>query len=131
VDLYLYPRDAGRGGHDVQLRITRGYEDTFLQLRPPEAGWGVHDVLLYAASRLVVTTAGPPPGFPTQYAGLRYFSGTVKELCLVALADGSGGLRIVKNGTTYSAYLVDVTDPNASGVRVQTPSGVKAIRLKT
>lgn len=71
------------------------------------------------------------PSFPTQYSGLRYYSVTVKELCLVAVADAVGGVRVVKNGTTYSAYLVDTSDPNASGVRVQTGAGVKAIRLKT
>lgn len=72
-----------------------------------------------------------PPSFPAQFAGLRYFSGTVKELSLVATVDGNGGMRIVKNGVTYSVYLVDVADPNASGVRVQTPAGVKSVRLKT
>lgn len=78
------------------------------------------------------TTVAPGGGsFPTQFAGLRYFSGTVKELCLVALGDASGGVRVVKNGTTYSAYLVETSDPNASGVRVQTGVGIKAIRLKT
>lgn len=57
------------------------------------------------------------------------------SLCLVAEADapsGMGGVvKIDKNGTLYSAYLVETTDPNASPVRVQTSSGTKAIRLKT
>jgi hypothetical protein len=69
--------------------------------------------------------------FPTQFAGLRVFSGGVKELCLVAVADGNGGMRVQKNGVTYAVYLVDVADPNASGVRVTTPTGTKAVRLKT
>ena len=73
------------------------------------------------------------PVFPTQYAGLRYFHGTVKELCLVATADAPAGnqWRVVKNGTTYVVYLVDTGDANASGVRVNTTGGVKAARLKT
>lgn len=71
--------------------------------------------------------------FPTQYAGLRYFLGTVKELALVALADAPAGdqWRIRKNGTDYAVYLVDTTDPNASQIRVQTSEGLKAARLKT
>lgn len=75
----------------------------------------------------------PSLSFPTQYAGLRFFKSTVQELCLVALADAPAGAqwRIDKNGTTYAVYLVDTTDPDASHVRVETPSGVKAARLKT
>ena len=75
----------------------------------------------------------PTSSFPTQYAGLRFFKTTVQELCLVATADAPAGAqwRIDKNGTTYAVYLVDTTDPNASHVRVQTPAGTKAARLKT
>lgn len=71
--------------------------------------------------------------FPTQYSGLRYFLGTVRELSLVALADAPPGnqWRVVKNGTTYAVYLVDTTDPNASQIRVRTSAGVKAARFKT
>jgi hypothetical protein len=71
--------------------------------------------------------------FPTQFAGLRYFLGTVKELCLVALGDAPAGdqWRIRKGGTDYAVYLVDTTDPNASQVRVHTNDGLKAARLKT
>lgn len=71
--------------------------------------------------------------FPAQFAGLRYFLGTVKELCLVALGDAPTGpqWRIRKGGTDYAVYLVDTTDPNASQVRIETGAGVKAARLKT
>ena len=71
--------------------------------------------------------------FPVQFAGLRYFLGTVKELCLVALGDAPAGdqWRIRKGATDYAVYLVDTTDPNASQVRVQTSEGMKAARLKT
>jgi hypothetical protein len=76
-----------------------------------------------------------PPSFPTQYAGLRYYSGSVKELCLVAEADapsGMGGVwKITKGGVNYAVYLVETSDPNASGVRLQTSSGIKSARLKT
>ena len=37
-------------------------------------------------------------------------------------------LRVQKGGTTYGIGVVDTTDPNASRIRVQTPSGVKALR---
>jgi hypothetical protein len=80
-----------------------------------------------------------PPGgggFPTQYAGLRaFFQSAVHDLCLVAFGDapaGMGGvLPIEKGGSTYAVYLVETTDPNASPIRIQTTTGVKAIRLKT
>lgn len=72
--------------------------------------------------------------FPTQIPGLRaYYSGGVKELCLVAVADapsGMGGVvKIKKGGTTYAIYLVETTDPNASLVRIKTSTGVKSCRL--
>ena len=97
--------------------------DVFLRTVPSDAD--PHDVRLYPKPDAVT--------FPTQYAGLRYFKGTVLELCLVATADAPAGdqWRIDKNGTTYAVYLVDTTDPNASPVRIQTDAGVKAARFKT
>ena len=85
---------------------------------------------IYMASPLA-TVGGV--SFPTQYSGLRYFLGTVRELCLVALGDAPAGdqWRIRKNATDYAVYLVDTTDPNASQVRLQTSAGLKAARLKT
>jgi hypothetical protein len=76
---------------------------------------------------------GGGSAFPAQIAGLRYFLGTVKELCLVALADAPTGdqVRIRKGGTTYALYLVDPADPNASEIRIRTSGGTKAVRLKT
>jgi hypothetical protein len=70
--------------------------------------------------------------FPTQFSGLRYFHGSIKELCLVAVADAPLPVwRVRKGATTYAVYLVDTTDPNASTVRIRTASGTKAARLKT
>lgn len=37
-------------------------------------------------------------------------------------------LRIAKNGVIYGIALVDPGDPNDSGVRIQTSSGIKALR---
>lgn len=81
-------------------------------------------------------TVAPPgaPGFPTQYPGLRFYdNGSVQSLCLVAVADAPSGdrLTIWKGGVPYAVYLVDTTDPNASTIRIQTESGVKALRLLT
>jgi hypothetical protein len=101
-----------------------------------------HQVFAYANNgtgvyarpgRWVFETVSDALPFPTQFAGLRYFLGTVKELCLVALGDAPAGdqWRIRKGGTDYAVYLVDTTDPNASQVRVNTGAGVKAARLKT
>ena len=74
--------------------------------------------------------------FPTQYSGPRaQIAGTMQGLCLVAAGDGNpditGKLRIAKGGTIYDIYLVETTDPEAGAIRIQTPSGVKAIRKLT
>jgi hypothetical protein len=68
-----------------------------------------------------------------QFAGLRYFFGSVLELALIDPADAPAGdqWRIDKNGTTYAVWLVDTSDTNASRVRVYTNDGIKAARLKT
>lgn len=93
------------------------------------------DVVARAATYYQSSVVVPPPSFPTQYAGLRYQGGSVKELCLVAIADaptGQGGVwKINKGGVDYAVYLVDTSDPNASGVRIQTTTGTKSARLKT
>ena len=75
-------------------------------------------------------------GFPPQFAGLRtYYNGAVRELCLVAEADapaGMGGvIKIDKGGTLYAVYLVEISDPDATPVRVRTTTGTKAVRIKT
>lgn len=119
-----------RGGDGYYLRSDRSPRiEGFLyaHLGPQTTGY----LRPYGRYADAVDAGGPP--FPTQYAGLRYFLGTVKELCLVALADAPTGnqLRIRKNGTDYVVYFVDTTDPNASQIRVQTATGVKAARLKT
>jgi hypothetical protein len=86
------------------------------------AGWYDAGFLEFAAS-----------SFPNQVSGLRYFHGTVRDLCMVAWADAPAGNRLAvrKNGVTYAAYLVPTTDPNASAVRVKTTAGIMAIRFKT
>lgn len=102
------------------------------------------DGWLYPASGhdfRVRTYAGPIArgavvAFPTQFLGLRiFYGGTVKDLCLVAVADaptGMGGqLSVDKNGTTLCIYLVETSDLLASAVRIETTAGTKSIRLKT
>jgi len=74
--------------------------------------------------------------FPTQYGFLSVRkTGSTIILCAVGTADapaGMGGqLRVYKGGATYSLYLVETTDPNASPLRIQTSTGIKAVRLKT
>jgi hypothetical protein len=101
----------------------------------------VPDVFLYpgAASPGDVvlrdpTVAGGGGGFPTQYPGLRcYYGGAVHELCLVAAADYVAGSALFLRGASalYAVYLVDPSDPNASPLRVPTPAGLRALRLKT
>lgn len=88
------------------------------------------DGYLHLARSWIDVVAG---AFPTQFAGLRYFLGTVRELALVALADAPSGdqWRIRKNSTDYAVYLVDISDPNASQLRIMTSEGIRAARLKT
>lgn len=93
---------------------------------------------LVARPAIYVQTAAAyvPPGFPTQFFGLRvYDNGAVQNLCLVATADAPTGMgaspRVRKGGTIYAVYLVETSDPNASTVRCRTSAGTKAIRLKT
>jgi hypothetical protein len=74
--------------------------------------------------------------FPIQFPGLRtFYDGLIKELCLVAADDAptvvGGVVKIRKGSESYAAYLVDVSDPHASSVRIKTAGGVFAFRLKT
>lgn len=131
MDIILYARE-GYTDHSVELRTAVYGRDILLRLRPRDQGRGTYDVQLYPAAYFDKPPAGGGLAFPTQYAGLRYFSGTVKELCLVAPADAPISVwRVNKNGTVYAVYLVETTDPNASGVRINTAGGIKAARLKT
>jgi len=128
INVYLWPGS----GTDVYLRPDRSRSiDVYLFAGAPSPT----DVYLRSEGRPFdyVAPAPPPPSFPTQYSGLRFFKGTVQELCLVATADAPAGDRITinKNGTLYAVYLVDTTDPDASSIRVHTNDGTKAIRLKT
>jgi|GEM_PF-2892204 len=50
----------------------------------------------------------------------------------LALCDvGNHPLRFRKGGTTYGIELVATDDPNASRIRIKTPTGIKAIRKYT
>ena len=129
----MYRTDTALGvapaGNDVFLGrgLLSGTADVYLY----GASSGL-DVFLYS-QRYDFPPPTPAESFPTQYAGLRYFSGTVKELCLVDPADAppKNQWRIRKGSTTYAVYLVELTDPNASGIRIKTVSGIVAARLKT
>lgn len=124
INVYLY----SGSGTDVYLRPDRSRSiDVYLAAGAPNPA----DVYLRQEGRPQIVAGGA--AFPTQYAGLRFYKGTVQELCLVALADAPAGnqIRIRKGGTDYAAYLVDTSDTNASAVRVRTSAGTKAIRLKT
>ena len=60
-------------------------------------------------------------------AGLRVFDGTqnVRIACQPTYCDTVPPLRIRKDGVNYAVGLVDEADPNASKLKIQTPSGVK------
>ena len=128
----LRPRSAT--GYDVQL-YPRSAGTNDIRLFPASPAWGPYDVRL--RPRLPDAPLTPSaPTFPTQFAGLRaYYGGSVRDLCLVAVADapsGMGGvMRVRKGGTTLAIYLVETSDTNASPIRVRTSAGTKAIRIKT
>ncbi len=71
----------------------------------------------------------PPPPDPEEDIGLRMFDGT--NIVTIA-AEPSGTLtsplRIAKGGTIYGIILVDVTDSDASKIRIETNSGIKALK---
>ncbi|HUW23181.1 MAG TPA: hypothetical protein VMW39_04030, partial [bacterium] len=64
-----------------------------------------------------------------QDIGLRIYNGT--EIVYIA-AEPAGtltsSLRIGKNGVIHGIVLVEPGDANDSGVRIQTSSGIKALR---
>lgn len=135
-DITLRPRDASQSTYDAQLypQVPRRNDARHIvRLYPRDASRGTYDVQLRPANLLALVSAS---AFPTQYDGfyVRRTSGT-QALCLVATADapsGMGGqLRFYKGGVTYAVYLVETTDPNASPLRIQTTTGIKAVRVKT
>lgn len=135
IDTTVRPRDAGRGAHDVSV-YSRGGRRHIARLYPRDAGRGIHDVQLRPANLIVAAEAGGGGGFPTQYAGFKIkLTGSTIELCMVATADaptGMGGqVRVKRESDTLALYLVETSDPNASGVRLRTVTGVKAVRRKT
>ena len=61
--------------------------------------------------------------------GLRLYDGT--EIVRIACEpEGTltSPLRIAKNGLVYGIILVEPSDPAASKLRIQTSSGIKALR---
>lgn len=72
-------------------------------------------------------------GTGTEEEPSAYYHGLkVQGVGELALCDaGVNPLRIRKGGVTYGVELVDVSDPNASPLRIKTPAGIKAIRRYT
>lgn len=68
------------------------------------------------------------PATGAYYHGLKV-QGEAAELALCDV--GSNPLRFRKGGATYGIELVAVDDPNASRVRIKTPTGIKAARKYT
>jgi hypothetical protein len=61
--------------------------------------------------------------------GLRVYDGTgVITIACEPEGAATSPLRIAKNGTTYGIALVEPSDVNACGIRIETSSGVKALR---
>jgi len=59
--------------------------------------------------------------------GLRIYDGTTTVSIGIEPGAPTSPLRIQKNGTTYGVGLVDVSDPKASKMRIETSTGVKAL----
>ncbi len=78
-----------------------------------------------AQQSVTVTVNAPPAG---NDCGMRVFDGTSTITLDCETPATTTSLRIHKNGTTSGIKLVDPADHNASRLRIQTPSGVKALR---
>lgn len=82
---------------------------------------GSADVYLYE-----LYAWGPPP---YSDCGVRIYDGTSNIAIACEPADAlTSPLRIYKGSSIYGIVLVNVADPNASKIRIQTSSGIKALR---
>jgi len=86
-------------------------------------------ILFIACFSLIIFTQEISAEKGFQDIGLRVYNGTE----VVALAAEPAGtltssLRIGKNGVIHGIVLVEPGDANDSGVRIQTSSGIKALR---
>jgi len=79
---------------------------------------------MHCAKVEIRVTYTPSGGY---YHGLKVHG--IGELALCDV--GTEQLRARKGSTTYGLELVDTSDPNASALRVQTPTGIKAARKYT
>lgn len=88
---------------------------------PPPIGGGE-----YYTGDVWEFTTGAPQIFVD--IGLRVYDRT--SVITIACEQGAAtsALRIVKNGVVYGIVLADPSDTNASGIRIGTSSGVKALR---
>jgi len=59
---------------------------------------------------------------------LSFDGGVVKTIAAEPASAITSPLRVLKNGTVYGVVVVDPTDAKATGVRVKTAGGVKAVR---
>jgi len=81
---------------------------------------------LYLNSRLYELRAF---GLVYEDIGLRVFDGTqTVSIAVEPLGTLTSPLRIAKDGLVYGIVLVDQGDPNESGIRINTSSGIKALR---
>lgn len=85
----------------------------------------------YGYGRINARKAVDAVPLPPEYIdiGLRIFDG--REIIRIACEPAgtlTSPLRIAKNGVIYGIVLVDPSDPHASRIKVQTKSGIKALR---
>jgi hypothetical protein len=93
---------------------------------------GLLGVILIVIGRLSVTLLSQQNGdqnSPCIDIGLRVYDGTA-TIRIACEPEGTltSPLRIAKNGTIYGIVLVAPSDPHASRMRIQTSSGVRALR---
>jgi len=70
-----------------------------------------------------------PPLVPSTYCGLKMYDGEqVVSLGCEPQGTLTSPLRISRGGIVFGVILVDVADPAASRIKMQTPDGVKAVR---
>jgi hypothetical protein len=75
------------------------------------------------------TWSTTPPAPPSADIGLKAYDGTgIITIAVEPAGTVTSPLRIAKGGTIYGIMLVDPSDSSASKLRIQTSSGVKALK---
>ena len=114
---------------DFTLKTTDVWEAESGDFTLDTTGWmpGVGGIAFADSGDFTLDTTAPDP--TAIDIGLRVRDGAVTiRIGCEPLGTLTSPVRIRKNGTTYGVVLVDPASPDASHIRVQTSSGIKALQ---